>query len=68
MKAKDAGGQSRAVQAPWCEKMGGVKWPVAAKVNALDRRGSRWNPLHGMGMPADSPGGCANAFIFSPLR
>lgn len=43
------------------------KWPVAAKVNALDRRGSRWDPLHGMGMPADSPGGCANAFIFSPF-
>ena len=46
----------------------GDKWPVAAKVNALDRGGSRWDPLHGMGMPTDSPGGCANAFIFSPLR
>ena len=33
-----------------------------------DRRGSRWDPLRGMGLPADSPGGCANAFIFSPLR
>lgn len=46
----------------------GDKWPVAAEVNALDRGGSRLDPLLGMGMPADSPGGCANAFIFSPLR